>query len=89
MAGVIAVLDPPRRGQAMALNAFALFTGFGLGALLFQIALNQGFKFALAYFALGQLAAGILAAITFYSETAVSKNDVGQKTASILTRSIL
>ena len=32
-AGILTSLDPERRGQAMGLNAFALFNGLGFGAL--------------------------------------------------------
>ena len=35
LAGIVTNLDPDRRGQAMGLNAFVLFTGFGLGSLIF------------------------------------------------------
>jgi predicted MFS family arabinose efflux permease len=35
LAGIVTELDPARRGQAMGLNAFVLFTGFGLGSLAF------------------------------------------------------
>lgn len=38
------------RGQAVALMAFSLFTGFGLGSLLFQAAMVLGFAGALALF---------------------------------------
>lgn len=38
------------RGQAVALMAFSLFTGFGLGSLLFQAATVLGFAGALALF---------------------------------------
>lgn len=47
------------RGQAVALMAFSLFTGFGIGSLLFQAALALGFSGALALFAaVAWLAAG-------------------------------
>lgn len=38
------------RGQAVALMAFSLFTGFGLGSLLFQAAMVLGFAGALVLF---------------------------------------
>lgn len=34
LAGIVTALDRERGGQAMGLNVFALFTGFGLGSLL-------------------------------------------------------
>lgn len=47
------------RGQAVALMAFSLFTGFGIGSLLFQAALALGFPGALVLFAaVAWLAAG-------------------------------
>lgn len=42
-------------GQAMGLNVFMLFNGFGLGALLFGQALAFGLSIALLWFALGEL----------------------------------
>jgi predicted MFS family arabinose efflux permease len=52
LAGIITELDPARRGQAMGLNAFVLFTGFGLGSLVFGGVLRFGFPVALSSFAL-------------------------------------
>ena len=46
LAGIITSLDPQRRGQAMALNAFVLFMGFGAGPLVFQGILPMGFAVA-------------------------------------------
>jgi predicted MFS family arabinose efflux permease len=68
LAGIITSLDPARRGQAMGLNAFFLFTGFGVGPLLFQQILPHGFGAALAVFAGFQLLASILAVPAFRSE---------------------
>ena len=67
LAGIVTNLDPARRGQAMGLNAFVLFMGFGLGALLFQWALYTGFASALMLFA-GTLFLVGLAAITLFRE---------------------
>jgi len=36
LAGIVTSLDPKRGGQAMGLNVFALFTGFGVGSFLYQ-----------------------------------------------------
>lgn len=55
-------------GQAMGLNVFILFTGFGIGSLLFGRALQLGFGFALGIFAVVQFAAGILAVFLFRRE---------------------
>lgn len=51
LAGVITSLDPARRGQAMGLNAFVLFTGFGLGSLLFETLLSPSLSKPLLIFA--------------------------------------
>lgn len=48
------------RGQTVALMAFALFVGFGLGSVLFQLALTSGFSVALVEFG---VVAGVAAAI--------------------------
>ena len=69
LAGIITSLDPSRRGQAMGLNAFALFTGFGLGSVLFQLLLGRGFAVALGVFAATELLLAILAVRSFRSET--------------------
>lgn len=55
LAGIVTSLDPKRAGQAMGLNVFALFTGFGLGSLLFGWSLRLGFGTALAIFSTVQL----------------------------------
>ena len=68
LAGIITSLDPNRGGQAMGLNVFALFTGFGLGSLLFGWALQLGFDSALVIFAAVQMAAAIVAIALFRSE---------------------
>lgn len=54
-----------RGGQAMGLNVFALFTGFGIGSFLFGEALRLGFGTALVIFSVVQLVAA-LAAIPFF-----------------------
>lgn len=69
LAGIVTSLDPKRGGQAMGLNVFALFTGFGLGSLIFGWALHLGFGNALMVFAVVQLVAAFIAIGTFRSET--------------------
>ncbi len=62
-AGIVTDLGGRRlMGQAMGLNVFLLFNGFGVGALLFGQLLDIGFTAALLWFALGELmlAAGAL-----------------------------
>ncbi len=71
LAGIVTTLDPKRAGQAMGLNVFMLFTGFGLGSLLFGWALQLGFTKALMIFGGVQAAAGLAAIAMFCSEQRV------------------
>lgn len=67
LAGIVTALGGKQRGgQAMGLNVFALFTGFGIGSFLFGEALRLGFDTALMIFAAVQSVA-TLAAIPFFS----------------------
>jgi predicted MFS family arabinose efflux permease len=63
LAGIVtAVGGRQRAGQAMGLNVFVLFTGFGLGAFVFGEVLTLGFTTALGAFAaveLGLAVAGV------------------------------
>ena len=68
LAGISTSLNPSRRGLAMGLNSFSLFSGFGLGALAFEPLLKYGFGTALAVFALVQLCLAILAVPLFRGE---------------------
>jgi len=43
-------LSKERAGQAIGLNVFALFTGFGLGIMLFGELLRTGFPISLGVF---------------------------------------
>lgn len=55
LAGIVTTLAPHRRGQAMGLNGFILFLGFGLGSLIFGWALERwGFASTVAVFGLVQ-----------------------------------
>lgn len=65
LAGIVTTLGGKRGGQAMGLNVFLLFTGFGLGSLLFGEALRSGFTAALAVFA-GLQGLATLAAIPLF-----------------------
>jgi predicted MFS family arabinose efflux permease len=69
LAGIVTSLDPKRGGQAMGLNVFALFTGFGLGSFVFGAALNAGFGPALAIFSGVQMVAAGAAVALFSRET--------------------
>lgn len=44
LAGISTSLNPSRRGLAMGMNAFVVFTGYGLGALAFEPLLKFGFN---------------------------------------------
>jgi multidrug resistance protein len=66
--GIITTLDSKRRGQAMGLNAFVLFTGFGLGTLAFQLLLRNGFSLALGVFAAVQLVLAIFSVPLYRGE---------------------
>ena len=71
LAGIVTSLDPKRGGQAMGLNVFALFTGFGLGSLLFGGALSAGFGPALGIFS-GILLVAAIAAFGLFREEVYS-----------------
>lgn len=72
-AGIVTSIGGKRPGQAMGLNVFALFTGFGLGSLLFGAVLRLGFTATLAIFAAVQLAAAVIAVPLFRSEVSAPK----------------
>jgi predicted MFS family arabinose efflux permease len=68
LAGMITSVNPKRRGLAMGMNAFVLFSGYGFGTLIFDFLLHRGFNFALTTFAGVQLGLGLLAVRLFRSE---------------------
>ncbi len=70
-AGIVTSRGAKRPGQAMGLNVFTLFVGFGLGSLIFGEMLRFGFEGALSVFAAVELAIGLLSLWLFRSETAV------------------
>ena len=67
LAGIVTDLSS-NKGQAMALNVFLLFTGFGLGSLLFGALLGLGLNAALVLFGAVALLAGVLAVPLFRGE---------------------
>ena len=69
LAGIVTDL-PARNGQAVALMAVTLFSGFGIGSLLFQAALSYGFVVALSVFGAAALLAAALAVPIFARERA-------------------
>lgn len=68
LAGIVTALGGPRGGQAMGLNVFLLFVGFGTGSLLFGAALDRGVGWALVVFAAVELVAALLAVPLFRDE---------------------
>lgn len=67
-AGIVTTLGGKRPGQAMGLNVFLLFTGFGLGSLVFGWVLRLGFTHALGVFAVAEAIAALAAVALFRSE---------------------
>lgn len=69
-AGIVTELGGKKRGgQAMGLNVFALFTGFGIGSLFFGELLKLGFDHALFVFAAIQVLLTIVAFRLFRAES--------------------
>ena len=69
LAGIVTALGGKRGGQAMGLNVFMLFTGFGIGSALFGAALRFDFSGALAVFCALQFVAALAAIPLFSRET--------------------
>jgi hypothetical protein len=68
-AGIVTDLGGHKHmGQAMGLNVFLLFNGFGLGALVFGRMLGEGFNMPLLWFALGELILAAAAVWLFSDE---------------------
>lgn len=67
-AGIVTSLGAKRPGQAMGLNVFTLFVGFGLGSLIFGEVLRFGFGAALGVFAAVELTAAVCSLRFFRSE---------------------
>jgi len=68
LAGIVTQLGGKRAGQAMGLNVFTLFVGFGLGSMLFGAAVPLGFRTALALFAAVQMLSAVFALFLFHGE---------------------
>jgi predicted MFS family arabinose efflux permease len=86
LAGIVTSLDPKRGGQAMGLNVFMLFTGFGLGSYLFGLMLPWGFRSAFGVFCMVQFIAAIAALALLRDETAArSKESPSQAEVRIST----
>lgn len=67
LAGIVTTLGGKRGGQAMGLNVFILFIGFGVGSFLFGEALRLGFRPALIIFS-GVQALAAATAIRWFGE---------------------
>jgi predicted MFS family arabinose efflux permease len=67
-AGIVTSLGGKRPGQAMGLNVFALFVGFGSGSLIFGALLGYGFGTALGVFAAVELTLAICSLWLFRAE---------------------
>ena len=70
LASIASALDPPRRGQAIGLNAFTLFVGFGLGSVVFQYSMKTSLATAIVAFAAAQALLGVCALRFFRDEVA-------------------
>lgn len=66
--GIVTALGGKRPGQAMGLNVFALFVGFGLGSIIFGEMLHAGFGPALWAFAAVELSLAVGSLWLFRSE---------------------
>jgi len=66
--GIVTSLGGKRAGQAMGLNVFTLFVGFGLGSLAFGALLQFGFETAFGLFTIVELAIALLSFVLFRSE---------------------
>jgi predicted MFS family arabinose efflux permease len=81
LAGIVTSFDPKRGGQAMGLNVFALFTGFGLGSILFGEALRADFGTALIIFSGAELALAVAALRMFSGEISAGLLDAAPRSA--------
>jgi predicted MFS family arabinose efflux permease len=81
LAGIVTSLDPKRGGQAMGLNVFALFTGFGVGSFFFGEVLSAGFGSALVTFSGVELAAAVAAVGLFSGEVSSRRQNAAPRSA--------
>jgi predicted MFS family arabinose efflux permease len=68
LAGIITDVGKDKPGQAMGLNVFMLFMGFGIGSILFGQLLIQGINTALGTFTIFQICLAILGILFFKRE---------------------
>ncbi|WP_377482106.1 MAG: MFS transporter (plasmid) [Microcoleus anatoxicus] len=74
LAGIVTNLGSERPGQAMGLNVFTLFIGFGTGGFVFGEILRFGFTPALLVFGSVMVFAAIASILLFRSEKSKSKH---------------
>lgn len=67
-AGIVTSLGGKRPGQAMGLNVFTLFVGFGLGSLIFGEVLRLGFDVAFGLFAAVEFVLALISLHIFRDE---------------------
>ncbi|WP_260854446.1 MFS transporter [Paraburkholderia sp. BCC1884] len=67
--GIVTSLGGKRPGQAMGMNVFTLFVGFGLGSLAFGAMLQYGFGISLGIFSAIELVAAVCSLRLFQSES--------------------
>lgn len=68
LVGMITARSGPRLGQAMGLNVFMLFVGFGLGSVVFGELLRRGYPVALGWFSGVELVTALTALWLFAEE---------------------
>lgn len=83
--GIVTTLGGKRAGQAMGLNVFTLFVGFGLGSLAFGALLRVGFEFAFAIFAAVELGLALLSLALFRAEVPDRARDRADECRARLT----
>jgi predicted MFS family arabinose efflux permease len=70
--GIVTSVGGKRPGQAMGLNVFSLFVGFGIGSLVFGELVQYGFAVALGTFAVAELALTAYGQVVFGTERPTS-----------------
>ena len=68
--GIVSDLSP-NKGQAMGLNVFILFSGFGFGSLIFSVTLGLGLGATFALFGVLELAVAVAAIRLFHGEVSL------------------
>lgn len=76
LAGIVTAIGGKRPGQAMGLNVFLLFLGFGIGSAFFGYILNQGLIKSLFIFAAFQAILFVFSLKNFQSEAKKILNSV-------------